>query len=315
MNTARDHRSMGGANAGEPAVTITDAVFRYGTQLVLDRSSLTIPTGSVTVLIGPNGAGKSTLLNGIAGLVTPVSGQVTVGKTNGRALRISYVLQNTRINQALPVTVREVVSMGRYPGRGPLRPLSRRDKQLVNEVMERTNISHLAKRHLSRLSGGQRHRVLLAQGLVQDHEILLLDEPATGLDLVSIQAIRDTVREEAKIGCTVVLTTHDMADAWTADHVVLLAGRVIMSGTPKEVLQSSHLIEAYGTALLNVEGTHLLLDDPHHDHRESHEPQMRSISVEAWEWLRDEIPRLLGASAADLLGGETKPVDPDPPDD
>ena len=108
--------------------------------------------------------------------------------------------------------------------------------------------------------------MLLAQGLVQDHEILLLDEPATGLDLVSIQAIRDTVREESRIGCTVVLTTHDMADAWTADQVVLLAGRVITCGSPREVLQSAHLIEAYGTALLNVDGSHFLLDDPHHDH-------------------------------------------------
>ena len=89
--------------------------------------------------------------------------------------------------------------------------------------MERTDISHLAKRHLSRLSGGERHRVLLAQGLVQDHDILLLDEPATGLDLVSIQAIRETVRSEYERGCTVVLTTHDLAEAWAADHVVLLS--------------------------------------------------------------------------------------------
>ena len=294
------------------AVTITDAVFRYGTDVVFERSSLGIEPGTITALIGPNGAGKSTLLNGIAGLIAPSEGRVEIGKANGRPLRISYVLQDTKINQSLPVTVREVVSMGRYPGKGPLRPLSKKDRRLVDEVMERTDVSHLAKRHLSRLSGGQRHRVLLAQGLVQDHEILLLDEPATGLDLVSIQAIRDTVREEARIGCTVVLTTHDLADAWTADHVVLLAGRVVTSGAPGEVLRSSHLIEAYGTALLNVDGTHLLLDDPHHELRDSDQPEMRSISVETWEWLRDEIPKLLGASPEDLIGGGTKRAEADP---
>ena len=295
----------------EPAVTITDAVFRYGSEVVFDRSSLAIEPGTITALIGPNGAGKSTLLNGIAGLIPLSEGRVELGRANGRPLRLSYVLQDTKINQSLPVTVREVVSMGRYPGKGPIRPLSKRDRQLVDKVMERTNISHLAKRHLSRLSGGQRHRVLLAQGLVQDHEILLLDEPATGLDLVSIQAIRDTVREEANIGCTVILTTHDMADAWTADYVVLLAGRVVTSGPPKEVLQSSHLIEAYGTALLNVDGTHLLLDDPHHDQPDSHQPTIRSISVETWEWLREEIPRLLGASPEDMIAGRDKPTEPE----
>ena len=265
----------------EPAVTITDAVFRYGTRLVLDRSSLVVPTGTVTILIGPNGAGKSTLLNGIAGLVTPASGRVTLGKANGRPYRIAYVLQDTKINQSLPVTVREVVSMGRYPGKGPLRPLSRLDRRLVDEVMERTEISHLAKRHLSRLSGGERHRVLLAQGLVQDHDILLLDEPATGLDLVSTQAIRETVRDEHARGCTVVLTTHDLDEAWEADHVVLLAGRVVTSGPPSEVLRASHLTEAYGAGLLNVEGTHLLLDDPHHAPTDPHHAHTRSIHVES----------------------------------
>ena len=312
MNSIASHLPASGTPGYEPAVTLTDVVFRYGTEMVFDRSSLAIAPGTITALIGPNGAGKSTLLNGIAGLIPPSEGRVELGRANGRPLRISYVLQDTKINQSLPVTVREVVSMGRYPGKGPLRPLSRHDRQLVDEVMERTNVSHLAKRHLSRLSGGQRHRVLLAQGLVQDHEILLLDEPATGLDLVSIQAIRDTVREEARIGCTVILTTHDMADAWTADHVVLLAGRVVTSGTPKEVLQSSHLIEAYGTALLNVDGTHLLLDDPHHNLRDSDQPQMRSISVETWEWLRDEIPKLLGATPEDLIAARTRKADPDP---
>ena len=281
MNAATYHRPVASANADEPAVIVTDAVFRYGARLVLDRSSLAVPAGSITALIGPNGAGKSTLLNGIAGLVTPASGRVTVGKANGRTLRISYVLQDTKINQSLPVTVREVVSMGRYAGKGPLRLLSRLDRRLVDDVMDRTDISHLAKRHLFRLSGGERHRVLLAQGLVQDHDILLLDEPAGGLDLVSIQAIRDTVREENHRGCTVILTTHDLAEARAAHHVVLLSGRVVTSGTPSEVLQASHLTEAYGAGLLNVEGTHLLLDDPHHQPADPHHTHARSIHVES----------------------------------
>lgn len=268
------------APGGGSAVSITGGVFRYGARTVLECSKLDIPAGAVTALIGPNGAGKSTLLNGIAGLLSPAPGRITLGRADGRPCCCSYVLQDTKINQSLPVTVREVVTMGRYAGRGFLRPLSRRDRRLVDEAMERTGVTHLARRHLSRLSGGELHRVLLAQGLVQDHEILLLDEPATGLDLVSMQAIRDTVREENARGCTVILTTHDLADAWGAHYVVLLAGRVVAAGPPREALAAANLAEAYGAGLFNVEGSHLLLDDPHHREADPHRSRDRSIHPE-----------------------------------
>ena len=272
-------RSQDAKGADGPAVTVQDAVFRYGSKTVVGRSSVDIPAGSITALIGPNGAGKSTLLNAIAGLVQPASGSVTVGSRNGRTYRTSYVLQETKVNPSLPVTVREVVSMGRYGGRRPLRFLTREDRRMVDEAMERTNITHLAMRHLSRLSGGERHRVLLAQGLAQDHDILLLDEPATGLDVVSIQAVRDTIRSENEHGCTVIVTTHDLAEAWDAHHVVLLAGRVVTAGPPAEVLRASHMTAAYGLGLMNVADTHLFLDDPHHDETDRHHSHERSIHL------------------------------------
>ena len=170
------------------------------------------------------------------------------------------------------MTVREVVTMGRYAGKGFFSPLRKRDRRLINEVLERTNIDHLSKRHLSQLSGGELHRTLLAQGLAQNHEILLLDEPATGLDLVSTQAIRDTVREEQAEGKTVVLSSHDFADAWGANHVILLAGRVVAEGPPATVLSGSHLTEAYGVEPLKAEGTQLLVDDPQHGEPEGDVP-------------------------------------------
>ncbi len=267
--------------ASGPAVTVRNAVFRYGTKTVVEQSNVDIPAGSITALIGPNGAGKSTLLNAIAGLVQPVSGSVTVGSRNGRTYRTSYVLQETKVNPSLPVTVREVVSMGRYASRRPLRLLNREDRRMIDEAMERTNITHLAMRHLSRLSGGERHRVLLAQGLAQDHDILLLDEPATGLDVVSIQAVRDTIRSENAHGCTVIVTTHDLAEAWDAHYVVLLAGRVVTAGPPGEVLTASQLTAAYGMGLMNVDGTHLFLDDPHHDETDRRHAHERSIHLES----------------------------------
>ena len=267
--------------ASGPAVTVKDAVFRYGAKTVMERSSVDIPAGLITALIGPNGAGKSTLLNAIAGLVQPASGSVSVGSTNGRTYKTSYVLQETKVNPSLPVTVREVVSMGRYPGRRPLSLLNKDDRKIVDEAMEKTNITHLAMRHLSRLSGGERHRVLLAQGLAQDHDILLLDEPATGLDVVSIQAVRDTIRSENAHGCTVIVTTHDLTEAWDAHYVVLLAGRVVTAGPPSEVLKASHMTAAYGLGLMNVEDTHLFLDDAHHHETDSHHAHERSIHLES----------------------------------
>jgi manganese transport system ATP-binding protein len=106
--------------------------------------------------------------------------------------------------------------------------------------------------------------VFVAQGLAQEHEILLLDEPLTGLDLTSAQAIDDVIHDERQTGCTIVMTTHDLAEAQVADHVLLLSGRVIAAGIPEEVLTVGNLTAAYGPNLLHVEGERLFLDDPAH---------------------------------------------------
>ncbi len=253
-----------------PAVTVRDAVFSYGSSTALAKSTVEIPSGSITALIGPNGAGKSTLLDGIAGLMRPVTGEVIIGSRNGREHRISYVLQETKVNPSLPVTAREVVGMGRYAGGGILRRLNRTDRRVVDQVMDRTDITHLSRRHLSRLSGGERHRVLLAQGLAQDHDILLLDEPSTGLDVISQQAVRDTIRAENAHGCTVILTTHDLTEAQEADFVVLLAGRVVEAGAPEKVLEASNLVAAYGVGLSQVDGARTILMDHLVDIEDAH---------------------------------------------
>ena len=254
------------------AVRAEDLVLAYGSNLALAESSFEIPKGGITVLIGPNGSGKSTLLSGMAGLIDPAAGSIEVPGSGGRAQRISYVLQSTKVNDTLPVTVREVVTMGRYAG---ARRLDAEDHDKVDEALARMGITQLADRHLRELSGGQRQRVLVAQGLAQEHEILLLDEPLTGLDLTSAQAIDNVIHAETQTGCTIVMTTHDLAEAQVADHVVLLSGRVVASGTAEEVLTLENLTTAYGPNLLHVEGERLFIDDPahrpvagRHDHRD-----------------------------------------------
>ena len=244
------------------AVTGAGVVVRYGDTVALDASDFTIPAGSVTAIIGPNGSGKSTLLNAIAGLVDPTHGTLEVAARREGDGRVAYVLQTTKVNDALPITVREVVTMGRYANRrGRLRA---EDRSAVEEAMARVGIADRADRHLSELSGGQRQRVFLAQGLAQDHDLLLLDEPLTGIDLPAAQAIDEVIHEEVAEGCTVVMTTHDLSEAQVADHVLLLSGRVVASGTPDEVLTTDNLAEAYGAALLHVEDGAVFLDDPAH---------------------------------------------------
>ncbi len=264
-----------------PAIVATNVVFKYGSHTAVAPSSFCIPEGSITTIIGPNGSGKSTMLNGIAGLAEPSSGTVQVLPIGEQQRRISYVLQTTKVNESLPITVREVVTMGRYPSTGAYGWLKDADRTAVQAAMDRMEISDLADRHLTELSGGQRQRVFVAQGLTQDHEMLLLDEPLTGLDITSAHAIDDVIHEEQTHGCTIVLTTHDLTAAQVADYVVLMSGRVVAAGTPDEVLTEEHLRDAYGPSLIHVEGTRLFLDDPIHRPTDSrHEHQDRSIHLE-----------------------------------
>ncbi|NHZ71236.1 MAG: ATP-binding cassette domain-containing protein [Proteobacteria bacterium] len=263
------------------AIEARNVEYRYGQTIAVERSSFSVPEGAITALIGPNGSGKSTLLAGIAGIVTPTSGTMQVHQAS-TPRRIAFVLQTTKVNDALPITVREVVAMGRYPSLRMLGRLTDKDRSIIDDAMERMSITDISQQHLRELSGGQRQRVFVAQGLAQDHDLLLLDEPLTGLDLPSAQAIDSVIHEEQRLGRTIVMSTHDLAEARVSDHVILMAGRVIASGPPDEALTAETLREAYGAALLHDGGDALFLDDPAHQPTDGrHVHQSRSIHPEA----------------------------------
>jgi manganese transport system ATP-binding protein len=235
-----------------------------GPRTVLSDATFTIPTAAVTALIGPNGAGKSTVLDAIAGLLAPHAGSLDVPARRRRG-GVAYVLQTTRANEQLPITVRETVVMGRYAMAGLRGRLGRPDRDAVDAAMGALDIGHLANRPLRELSGGEQQRAFVAQGLAQQADVLLLDEPITGLDLISRRHILDAVAAERGAGRAVVLTTHDLGDAAAADHLLLLGGRVVTSGPPDEVLTEANLAAAYGGHLLRVgDGTLILDDHPHH---------------------------------------------------
>lgn len=235
----------------------------YGAHVALRRSDFDIPLVGATAVIGPNGSGKSTLLSALVGLVPLASGSLAVlgGSPASARSRISYVLQSTPVSPGMPITVREAVTMGCYPQVGLFRPVGRRIRAAVDDAMARMNITDLADRHLYELSGGQRQRVLVAQGLAQPHEVLLLDEPLTGLDVVSAKTIDDLIHGDRSDGCSVVLTTHDLDEARAADWVVLVSGEVVACGPPEQVCTREHLEVAFGLGSLHAwEG---FLDDPH----------------------------------------------------
>lgn len=253
-----------------PAVVLGGVEVRYGGRRALDIEQLELPRGSIVAVIGPNGSGKSTLLSTIAGLVEPSSGRVEVlGRAPADARSdVAYVLQVTNPNELVPLTVREVVTMGRYARLGPFRPLRRVDRRAVERALDRLGLAGLANRQLSELSGGERQRVYVAQGLVQEADLLLLDEPVTGLDLPTQQRLDEIVVEERGADRTVVHTTHNVAHAASADVVVLLGGRLVATGPPEEVVTTERLADAYEGQLHVTDEGALVIDDPHHVHGE-----------------------------------------------
>lgn len=250
----------------ETSVIASDLELRFGAKVALARSDLAIPSDGITAVIGPNGSGKSTLLGAISGLHPAASGTIRVLGMSPHEARsmVAFVPQSTKVNDTLPVTVREIVAMGRYATLGMLGRFGTGDAHAVAETMTFMDLDDLAANHLSQLSGGQRQRVFVAQGLVQERRLLLLDEPTNALDLVSAQVIRKAMTRERSAGRPVIVTTHDLGEARRADHVVLLAGRVIAAGPPDAVLTSTNLTDAYQFDVGEIEGQ-LHVDDAAHD--------------------------------------------------
>lgn len=269
--TVRSHAPPDVAGAAPPAAEAAHLQLAYGTRVALDDATFTLPAGASVALIGPNGSGKSTLLRALAGLVEPRSGRLDVPARERRG-DVALVLQTTEVDRTLPVTVRETVTMARYARLGPFGRLRAADRAAVDRALARLDIADLAGRQLHELSGGQRQRVLVAQGLAQEAGLVLLDEPVTGLDVLSRQLILDAVAEERAAGRTVVVSTHDLDDARRADVVLLLASRVVAAGPPDAVLTDGPLALAYGARLLRVGDGVIVIDDPHHAHDHDHHP-------------------------------------------
>jgi ABC-type Mn2+/Zn2+ transport system ATPase subunit len=249
-------------------VEASDVCVHYGSTVALAPTSFRLTRGSAVALVGSNGSGKTTLLSTIAGLVKPTAGSVTVNGT------VAMVTQARQHHRWMPLTVDEVLRMGRYPARGLMGRLRASDRAIVADAAEVLEVRHLRRRPFGELSGGQQQRVLVAQALASQPDVLLLDEPVTGLDLPSQLRILEVIDRHAEHGGCVVFSTHHLAEARRVDRVLLMAGCVLADGAPQQVLVPALLAEAFGGRLLRDDGTSILVDDHGHDHGEPHAPEL-----------------------------------------
>ncbi|OZD02394.1 metal ABC transporter ATP-binding protein [Rhodococcus sp. 06-235-1A] len=208
------------------SVTVQSLSVRYRNTTALHNVSAHFEPGSLTTLVGHNGSGKSTLLQVLAGIVEPSTGSVHTGSR-----RVTFVPQRSEVDDRMALSVGEVVAMGTWPRRGLLGRASADDRRAVERALERLRLTALRSRRLSALSGGQRQRALLAQALVESGELVLLDEPTTGLDAEARRIIDGVIDEEVGRGAVVVVATHDADSAGRADTTITLGRGEILSVT------------------------------------------------------------------------------------
>jgi manganese/iron transport system ATP-binding protein len=224
--------------------------------------------GTICGLVGINGSGKSTLFKAIMGLLRPRQGEVRIGGLAvDAALRrnlVAYVPQSEEVDWNFPVLVEDVVTMGRYGHMGFLRIASAEDRRKVAEALDRVGMLGFRHRQIGELSGGQKKRVFLARALAQEGRVILLDEPFTGVDVKTEDAIVSLMRELREEGRLMLVSTHNLGSVPDyCDRVVLLLGTVLAAGPTADVFTQANLEKAFGGTLrrFRLEGTQLHQDD------------------------------------------------------
>ncbi len=243
-------------------------VYASGGAAALRDTSFELGSGTICGLVGVNGSGKSTLFKTIMGLLRPQKGRVLIsGLPVDAALRrniVAYVPQAEEVDWNFPVLVEDVVMMGRYGHMGFLRIASTEDKRKVAVALDRVGMSAFRDRQIGELSGGQKKRVFLARALAQEGQVILLDEPFTGVDVKTEEAIVALMRELRGEGRLMLVSTHNLGSVPDyCDQVVMLLNTVLAAGPTAEVFTQANLERAFGGTLrrFQLEGTQLHEDD------------------------------------------------------
>ncbi len=245
----------------KPILDAHQVFVRYSARVALENVTFHLHVGERVAVVGPNGAGKSTLFKVIAGVIQPNSGEVTI--SGSRPLNhscIAYIPQRSQVDWNFPVSVSDVVMMGRSAKLGPLKSPKKSDWDFVNHALEVVELSTLSKRQIGQLSGGQQQRMFIARALAQEAELMLMDEPLTGLDTPSQEGLLNVLNKLREDKVTVMVATHDLDQAARHfDRIMLLNHRIVALGNAAEVLRSDILLQAYGARLRPLEGHEGLL--------------------------------------------------------
>ncbi len=230
-------------------ITIQNLTVAYGNFVALSHVSFELKPGKLIGIVGPNGSGKSTLLKAILGLTPSYSEKVLFfGKPLDEAKnRLAYVPQRETVDWNFPISVEEVVAMGRLNPSKLIQRLSEEDKTIIDESLQQVNMTEFRKKQIGALSGGQQQRVFLARALAQRADLILMDEPFVGIDMASQESILDLLLQLKTNGKTIVMVHHDLSTvAQYFDDVLLMNNKLVLHGSTSEVLHSQEIHDVYG---------------------------------------------------------------------
>lgn len=236
-------------------IDIDSITVAYQHKIAIENVTTSIQPGKITGIIGPNGAGKSTLLKGIIGLIKTETGRVTIGGQPIDAIRkkIAYVEQRSAIDLTFPIKVDETVLLGTFPKIGLFKRPKKEDKAKVKECLKQVKMESFSNRQIGNLSGGQLQRVFIARALAQDADIIFLDEPFVGIDMVSEKVIVDLLKRLRDEGKTIVIVHHDLHKTREYfDNIIILNQQLIASGPVDSTFITKNIQAAYGESMGDI---------------------------------------------------------------
>tara|TARA_B100000315_G_scaffold225997_1_gene232627 strand:- start:3424 stop:4227 length:804 start_codon:yes stop_codon:yes gene_type:complete len=254
-------------------IAFSNATYNLTHTTALKEINLDINEGEFVGIIGPNGSGKTTILRAILGLLLPQTGTMQIFdcacenlRCHHRA-RIGYLPQKGKIDRNFPITVIETVLMGRYGVRGLFRQIGKKDKAIALQALEDVGMQNFQNYPFGQLSGGQQQRIFIARALAQQPQVLLLDEPTTGIDTTTQHTILELVRRlHRELQLTILLVTHDInLISPFVDRLVLLNTRLFANGNPRDVLQYKILSQVYGDEIIVTDNGYVIGGDSHHE--------------------------------------------------
>jgi manganese/iron transport system ATP-binding protein len=247
----------------KPILDVQRLTVRYDGRIALEELNFHLHMGERIAVVGPNGAGKSTLFKVIAGVLPPGRGEVNIfGSRPGGHNCIAYIPQRSQVDWNFPVSVADVVMMGRSAKLGLFNWPHKKDWEYVRHALDVVALSDLAGRQIGQLSGGQQQRMFIARALAQQAELMLMDEPLSGLDTPSQEGLLDLLDTLRAQNVTVMVATHDLDQAARHfERIMLLNHRIVAFDVPQKVMNTEFLLQAYGGRLKIDAGETMLIDD------------------------------------------------------